>query len=705
MARTPQPPYLLGDAITRAAHARPYVPSRDIDPRSGVLDPLTRSLEVYTRDPSTPRGDVARAVVQVPYEPLGPGPDGALMRVELSPSQLRALYQRANQRDWPALDLDALPPGYATGLACTTTDPRFAAQMVYAVAMCTYERFRKALGRVPDFAVPGDPDDRSPDGQPRLRLVLRPHAMHDGNAYYVREEGGVDFGWARALPTARGLDQPGGLVLVALSHDIIAHEVTHAMLDGLRAHFMLSTNSEVGAFHEGFADLVALFQRFQFTELVANAIEREGVALTSRLLNDIARQFGAALGDGRTALRSAVTDAGSLDEPVAPQWRWHEAMEYHDLGALLVAAVFDAFRYVYRARIGRYVRLVEGTALARSHEFVTLLAEEASKVAGHFLEIIIRAVDYCPPVDLRAGEFLRAVLTADFDVVADDKWGYREAFVRAFRRYGIRIEGVVDLTEDALRWRAPEHDFGAIPGLAFEELRHGREPGMLPPPDVLAERAHALGRFITHPDRAWYFGIAPVDAQVRPPVIESVRTLRRIGPDGTISFDLVAEVSQRRHVRAVDAFLYGGSTLIIGADGRVRYAICKQVGSERREAAFTRWFPTLSEEEQAALREDVVTSPVGARRGMAAARGATAFLKRLHAPRAGATDRETISRGATAATSRTAAKSGGVATHATVATRAATKKTVAKQAAAKQAAAKQAASTSRNATAAPQRRR
>ena len=62
------------------------------------------------------------------------------------------------------------------------------------------------------------------------------------------------------------------------------------------------------------------------------------------------------------------------------------------------------------------------------------LAGEASKTAEHFLEHLHScALDYCPPVDIRFGEFLRAMITADFDLVSDDPIGYRAALIDAFR--------------------------------------------------------------------------------------------------------------------------------------------------------------------------------------------------------------------------------------------------------------------------------
>ncbi|MEK7738265.1 MAG: hypothetical protein AAB319_11000, partial [Pseudomonadota bacterium] len=54
-------------------------------------------------------------------------------------------------------------------------------------------------------------------------------------------------------------------------------------------------------------------------------------------------------------------------------------------------------------------------------------AEEGAEVADHLLTVSIRAIDYCPPVDLRFGDFLSALLTADQELFPDDsKYRFRE---------------------------------------------------------------------------------------------------------------------------------------------------------------------------------------------------------------------------------------------------------------------------------------
>jgi hypothetical protein len=97
-------------------------------------------------------------------------------------------------------------------------------------------------------------------------------------------------------------------------------------------------------------------------------------------------------------------------------------------GSLLVAAVFDAFVTIYKSRIADLIRIAtSGTGVLPAGQLhpdlVNRLAGEASKSAQHVLNMCIRALDYCPPVDLTFGDYLRASPT-DYDLVHDDDLGY-----------------------------------------------------------------------------------------------------------------------------------------------------------------------------------------------------------------------------------------------------------------------------------------
>src|ERR1035437_2433027 len=83
------------------------------------------------------------------------------------------------------------------------------------------------------------------------------------------------------------------------------------------------------------------------------------------------------------------------------------------------------------------------------------MAKEASIAADHVLTTCIRALDYCPPVALTFGDYLRALITADTDIVPDDDLGYRVAFIEAFQRRGIYPQDVRNLSVESLCWKPP----------------------------------------------------------------------------------------------------------------------------------------------------------------------------------------------------------------------------------------------------------
>lgn len=560
--------YLLGDGIERPA-VLPYERKRS--------DPVYRPLKIYTVDPATPRLDGAVALVNVPYEPLAPGPCGQLFEVDNQDHHQELEYRRA--------DLSAPEVLLRNGYEPSQSDPRFHQQMVYAVCSNVYAAFRKALGR----HVGWGPNVNG-------KLVVRPHAMQERNAYYDEVRGQLQFGYYCADANSVGATLPGGYVFTCLSHDIVAHEVTHALLDGLREHFSTPSGADVVAFHEAFADLVALFQRFSYPEVVLTAIKRSrGDIAKASYLTELAQQFGHTTGE-RAALRKAIDRNTATGEP---EQLYDDKLEAHKLGSVLVAAIFEAFTVVFARKTARYIRLAtNGSGVLPAGELAYdlqfLLAEKASKLASQFLTICIRAIDYCPPIGLTFGDYLRALITADHDLVPDDPWDYRGALIDAFRRRNIYPRHVASLSEDALLWSPTRKLLPPIVELDFAHLRFRGDPGHPADAEELCRQACILGDYVTQPEHLDEFGLVAADDarlagdSVSRPSVKSIRSSRRVGPDGQIVFDLVAEVTQERTVATTMAApgfeFHGGSTIILGPDGAVRYTILKSVvGANRVE--------------------------------------------------------------------------------------------------------------------------
>jgi hypothetical protein len=551
--------------------------------------PLSRPLRIYTLDPSVSDRVGGVATVLVPYEKLEPGPTGALFKLVADGAPPPLVSE--------PLDLDDPYLLLSSGLSPTPANGRFHLQMVYAVCSLTVAAFRRALGREIAWAT-APPADNGP-----LRLIVRPFGFEGPNAGYSREAGDLSFGFFTARGKRAGFTLRDGVVCTSLSHDIIVHETTHALLDGLRSSFMDPTNVDVPAFHEGFSDLVALFLHFSYTDVVEAAIRQSrGSIGRGSVLADLAREFGYARSEkGRaSALRSGidVESVAAFDSDIPPDESggptcYDPDLEPHALGSVLVSAVFEAFTTIVKRKTERLFRIAgldPASSQAQLNDaLVKAIAQEASDVATQFLNICIRAIDYCPPADMELGEYLRALITADADLERSDKWGFREALMRSFRRRDIFPDHVRFMTEDAVRWQPPSRSL-RIPALAFRRLRFEGDPGRPASERELGRQANALGRFVTDPANVDLFHlVSPRNppkgvVQAPPALVQSVRVSRRAAPDGQVVFDLIGEITQTCtvNVRGQMFDMTGGSTVVIDPEGRVRYSIFKRLTSDRR---------------------------------------------------------------------------------------------------------------------------
>jgi hypothetical protein len=516
------------------------------DPAGGLRN---RTLRVVAQDPGVRhRRRIVTALLRLPYEELVPGPIGHRVQVVDYDASTGTLYEPAML---PAGETKAPSDERILG------DPAFHAQNVYALVMRTLGRFEFALGR------------RVSWGFDAHQLKVVPHAFEAANAFYSPDSESLLFGYFR-----RGQE----LVFTCLSHDIVVHETTHALLDGLRERFMAPSSPDQAAFHEAYADIVALLSVFSMLEVLSRLIDRtadraagassgrkglihqDAVAperLRGSVLLGLAEQMQPELPGGRVnALRRSVElepDPGMLDRP--------EFVEPHRRGEVLVAAVMRAFLDVWTRRL-HALGTIEGAYLDRQR-----VAEEGADVADQLLTMAIRALDYTPPIHLSFGEFLSAMLTADIEVREDDsRYQLRDTLRSWFSRYG--IASASGTTSDG-RWRRSNLQ------LAREGVRFGN---LQTDPTEMFRLLWANHRQLKLNPTAFTrvtsirpcLRIGPEDGlPVRETVAECIQYLA-VPPSELPDHGLKAPAGMDEEAKVV---LEGGSTLILDEYGMLKYEI------------------------------------------------------------------------------------------------------------------------------------
>ena len=587
-----------------------------------LAEPPARRLRLFAYDPSLATDPemfgINIATVSIRWEnDLKPGPVGEYLEViDVDPAS-RCCYA--------PVDLDHPHVLAQNGLQPSEANPQFHQQMAYAVAMRTIDFFERALGRRALWASRYVRDERGNVLESKYvrRLRIYPHAIREENAYYSSSRMALLLGYFRASETTRGTTLPGSRVFGAVSHDIIAHETTHALLDGLHRYYQESTNPDVLAFHEAFADIVALFQHFSMPESLLRQIKRtRGNLANESLLGELAVQFGVASGHGQ-ALRSAIGNVKHGKwRPTSVSRHDYERLtndsDPHKLGALLVSAVFAAFLQIYRLRSGDLLRLAtNGTGVLPEGEIPDVLASrlaaEAGSVARQVLNICIRALDYCPPVDITFGEYLRALITADHDLVPDDDLGYRVAFISAFRDRGIMPMNVEHLAEDSLLWERPaltEELKKSVQSMINQMAEKLQLKWNL---DIDRQAAYDQSKANADKVRGWLesagqalrdaLGFEPpaesveisgLTGELRPIEVHSVRPSRRVSPDGDQLSLLVLQITQTFRAEPDGTRYRGGCTVLIDLNngpksGIPRYIIRKRLRGGSGVATQHRW--------------------------------------------------------------------------------------------------------------------
>ena len=253
-------------------------------------------------------------------------------------------------------------------------------------------------------------------------LILRPHAFEEANAYYDPADDSLSFGYFNT-PLERDT------VWTCLSHDIVTHELGHAILSALRPLFDIGIQPESSAFHEAFGDLIALFSAFEHEAVLERALGHGGTLHDPQGLASLASQMGSALyGFGHPYLRSALNK------------RYYDptVLEPHDASEVLTGALYEAI-----ARIAHHI-----------HSKGKLSYVQAAKQAARWVRgMFLRAINYMPPTGVSLPQFAQLMLKADEHIFPGDG---EHSDVRKLLKESFKESGLRDT----------KHDFDVPPSLA-----------------------------------------------------------------------------------------------------------------------------------------------------------------------------------------------------------------------------------------------
>ena len=526
-----------------------------------AISPLhTRKLTIIAQDPSVKvNGKILRTEVEIPAEELQPGPWGYRVQVVDYDSSTETLYKPL---EYPPLDGANGDPFKRASDARLLSDPNFHAQNAYAIVMRILARFEFALGRRVSWNLYGH------------QIKVAPHAFAEANAFYSENDEALMFGYF-----------PGrnGMVYTCLSHDIVAHETTHALLDGLRDRYTDPSSPEQAGFHEGFGDIVALLSVFSLPKVVETLIDlgpprrnpdriaEEFLtleALRKSMLLGLAKEMGQEL----SAVRGAVLRRSVELEPSRDHIKEKEFEEPHRRGEILVAAVLNAFLSVW---VKRLEALITPGGLDRGR-----VVEEGANIAEYLLTMVIRALDYAPPVNLEFCDFLSAVLTSDREINPNDsKYKFRETLLKSFLSYGIKPKSAGTASDPGI-WPAPKGNI-SNERIRFESLQRDRDEVFR----FIWDNREALELY----DKAFSR-------------VLSVRPCLRIGPDGFALRETVAEYMQILDLQASELSrplkikkpkdmpntqevrLSGGGALIFNEYGKLKYHIYNSLTDSERQS-------------------------------------------------------------------------------------------------------------------------
>ncbi len=363
---------------------------------------LMINVPICLQDPSFIRkkSELGIEMIEVRWEPgLTDGPTSARITVEDSYGGIKRPPAKWDEKRHCFVDPQGQP------IAAKLNNDQFHQVNVWAIA-------QRILDFYEDFTVLGRP---VPWGFNGNRLIIKPHASTEET-----EERGTGYD-----PVTKSLEFAyiHDTVYACLSHDIVAHEIGHAVLDGMRPYFYDSWTVETLAFHEFVADLTAIMSAFRnnyVRNIFVNCLEK---GLPEKdFLAEIGEEFGkAALNSDfiRTAQNNFTMENIRDWEKSCPEDAFHKSSQ------VLTGLIYDLLLELYQGYKKR-----------------TKPKHTPNQAAWHVTERVTRMalqpLDFLPPVDVTFDDYVEAFLIRDALLDPEDEHGYRPLFRELCKKRNIQ---------------------------------------------------------------------------------------------------------------------------------------------------------------------------------------------------------------------------------------------------------------------------
>ncbi|MFZ2097124.1 MAG: hypothetical protein WAV05_10845 [Anaerolineales bacterium] len=237
------------------------------------------------------------------------------------------------------------------------------------------------------------------------RLIILPHAGYCENAFYDRHSKSLQFYY---------FGPQDKRVYTCLSTDIINHEFGHAILDGVRPHYLESNSVQAAAFHEFIGDMTAILILLRNNEFRKRLAEKtQGNLNKADQLAFIAEEFGRTVKD-RPYLRNAreKTTLSEVQDDNRP----------HYVSQVLTGAMYK----ILVSLSEHYLKVRNETPLQAYWNAIQRMQHTT-----------IQPLDLLPPVDVTFKDYALAVLRYEELTNPKDPYGYFTTMLNIFKEYEI----------------------------------------------------------------------------------------------------------------------------------------------------------------------------------------------------------------------------------------------------------------------------